>query len=161
MKKFIYIFFGILGGALLVILAAIGGIIGGGSSVLIGSIIHNMPIGSIIGATFAALAFNFVCKKYDAYMSKSIKAEQQTPSPFTTPTPQKTLLTDDNKHYWGCGTYGLATIIGVNIGYGFCSNPTWAFIIAISLSGILGLIGLVIVIKSKLWQPIADKKANS
>lgn len=160
MKKFIYIFFGILGGALLVILAGIGGIIGAGSSVLIGSIIHNMLIGSLIGASFAAVAFNFVCKKYDAFMKQSIKAEQTT-SPFTTETPKKTLLTDGNKHFWGCGTYALATIIGVNAAYGLIADSTWAFITAVILSGILGMIGLFIVIKSKLWQPIADKKASS
>ena len=167
MKAIIYIFFSILAIILVAVLTAIGGAIGAGSSILIGEMINNILIGSIFGGLLAGYAFHFVCKKYEQLMSKIKKTESKgsVPDPFINDRPaeqqpqesKQNPLTEGNKHLWGSFSYMLFTIIGVNAIYAL-AGPSWQVPLAIVVSGLLGMLGLIPVILLKLWQPLNFKK---
>jgi len=164
MKAIIYIFCGTLAVILVAILTGIGGAIGAGSSILIGEMIHNIFVASIFGGVLAGYTFHFVCKKYEvmAYAWKNRDRENKTANPFTTDQPidkerLEKPLTQGNKHLWGSLSYLLSTILGVNIVYAL-AGPSWQVVIAIIVSGLLGMLGLIPVLLLKLWQPLKFSK---
>ncbi len=75
-----------------------------------------------------------------------------------TPAAVPPSLAKDRRHLWGSASYFFSTMIGVNLIQSLISNPTWAVIATIIGSGLLGLAGLALVVKLKLWDPNFKQK---
>ncbi len=148
-KLIIYAFFGAIGGVVLSLLSAVGGFAGGGTSLLINSLIGNLLVSSLIGGALAAIAFHALIGGVDTFLTYAAKEKGDKSGAEVKPPS----LAQDRRYLWGSASYFIATVIGVNLVGSFIANPTWNVIVTIVGSGLLGLLGLGIVVSLKLWQP--------
>lgn len=151
MKVFVTLFFGAIGVVALSILSAIGGLAGGGVSLLANELTSNLLLSSFIGATFAAFVFHGVVKGLDKFFITVAKKEAADDPTGSRPKPPS--LASDPKHLWGSVSYFVSTLIGVNLFGTLITDPQWAIIATIVGSGLLGLIGLAAIFGLNLWRP--------
>lgn len=149
MKLFVALFFGAIGVVLLGILSAVGGLAGGGVSLLILSVIGNVLVSSLIGGAVAALAFHLVCKTADSFFAKTAASESAPGEPAVEPPS----VTRDKKYLWGSLSYFVSTVVAVNLAAAIFSDPTWSILFTILGGGALGILGVGAVIGLKLWIP--------
>ncbi len=153
-KVIVYGFFGLLGAVLLGCLSAVGGFFGAGTSLLVAAIVGNLLIGSLVGGVVAAFAFHGLIKGIDAFLIKAAEEKEKHGNSGIKPPS----LAQDGKHLWGSVSYFITTVIGVNLIHAFFTSPTWFTIVTIIGSGFLGLLGLALVVKLKLWEPDFKKQ---
>jgi hypothetical protein len=153
-KVFIYGFFGLFGAIILSLLSAVGGFAGAGVSLLIVSVFGNVLISSLIGGVSAAIAFHALIQGVDTFLVKA--AEEKGKKSGTEVKPPS--LAQDRRYLWGSVSYFISTVIGVNLISSLIANPTWSVIATIVGSGLLGLVGLGLVVKLKLWEPNFKQK---
>ncbi|MCC6981078.1 MAG: hypothetical protein IT343_22340 [Candidatus Melainabacteria bacterium] len=149
MKLFVALFFGAIGVVLLSVLSAVGGLAGGGVSLLILSVVGNVLISSLIGGAVAALAFHLVCKAADTFFAKTAAGESVPGEPAVVPPS----ITRDKKYLWGSLSYFASTVLAVNLAAAIFSDPTWSILFTIIGGGALGILGVAAVIGLKLWIP--------
>lgn len=147
-KTFVYIFFGLLGGVLLALLSAVGGLFGAGSALLINTIISNILIASVIGGIIAGTAFHCLCHAGNKFFEKIAKNEASPDGKIkVSPT-----LTEGNKHLWGSLAYLISNVIAVNLANAIFP-ASWSVFATILLAGFLGIVGIIITIAIGLWRP--------
>lgn len=149
MKLFVALFFGAIGVVLLGILSAVGGLAGGGVSLLILSVLGNVLISSLIGGAVAALAFHLVCKNADSFFVNVAAKESVPDEPAVIPPS----ITRDKKYLWGSLSFFASTVLAVNLAAAVFSDPTWSILFTILGGGALGILGVAAVIGLKLWVP--------
>ncbi|MCC7527651.1 MAG: hypothetical protein IT342_03950 [Candidatus Melainabacteria bacterium] len=153
-KVFVYGFFGAIGAVILSLLSAVGGFAGAGTSLLVISLGVNVLAASLIGGVTAAAAFHTLIKGVDSFLVKTAEEKEKKAG-----TPVKAPCLAQNRRYlWGSVSYFISTVIGVNLITALISNPTWSVIATIIGSGLLGLAGLAVVVKLKLWEPDFKQK---
>lgn len=153
-KVFVYGFFGIFAAIILSLLSAVGGFAGAGVSLLVISLIGNVLIGSLVGGVSAAIAFHALIQGVDKFLvkaadEKSKKAGTEVKAPS---------LAQNRRYLWGSVSYFISTVVGVNLIHSLIADPTWGVIATIIGSGLLGLAGLALVVKLKLWEPDFKQK---
>lgn len=153
-KIFVTVFFGLFGLILFCALSTVGGLAGGGISLLVAGVTGSIIIGSVVGAAIAAFAFHGLMKAIDNVLIGI--AKKKADADGNAPTPPS--LTEDNKHYWGSASYFISTLVGVNLVHALVADQTWNIIATIVASGILGLLGLGVVVGLKLWSPSLRRK---
>jgi len=155
-KVFVTVFFGAIGLIVLSVLASVGGLVGGGSSLIIQSIIGNVLVSSLVGGALSAFAFHLTVKSVDRFFVKvaareaSEKTEDDIDRDMVEIPPS---LARDGKHFWGSLSFFLSTLLGVNLAAALFSDTTWSIVFTILGSGLLGLVGVGLVIWLKLWTP--------
>lgn len=153
-KILIFVLFGIPALIILAILIAIGGVVGGGLSILLAEQFGNVLIASLAGATAAGVVFQaFFTRLMDAFSRLRKEGDGGQPGD------EKRKMYSGNP-FWGSIAYFAATIIGVNLTYAFVTNPAWIAILGIGLSGALGLGGLWLVDRLKLFRIGMTKEQN-
>lgn len=153
-KVFIYGFFGLFGAIILSLLSAVGGFAGAGVSLLIISVFGNVLISSLIGGVSAAIAFHALIQGVDTFLVKAAAQKSQKSGQEVKPPS----LAQDRRYLWGSVSYFVSTVIGVNFILSLIADPTWGVIATIVGSGLLGLAGLGLVVKLKLWEPNFKQK---
>lgn len=149
MKVFIALFFGAIGVVLLGILSAVGGLAGGGVSLLFLSVIGNVLISSVLGGAVAGFAFHLVCKSTDKFFVKVAASESAPDKPAVVPPS----ITRDKKYLLGSLSFFASTVLAVNLAAAIFSDPTWMIVATIFGGGALGILGLVAVIGLRVWTP--------
>ncbi len=153
-KVLIYGFFGVFGAIILSLLSAVGGFAGAGTSLLAISLGVNVVISSLIGGVAAAIAFHALIQGVDKFLVKAAEEKGKKSGAEVKPPS----LAQDSRYLWGSVSYFISTVIGVNLIGSLIANPTWSVIATIIGSGLLGLAGLGIVVKLKLWLPDFKQK---
>lgn len=156
-KLFIGLFFGLIGAFFLSIFSAVGGVFGAGTALIANSFVGDVLIASLIGGAVAAVAFHAAIKGIDKLFIKI--AEKKAEQGNTGIKPPS--LAADKRYLWGCVSYFITTVIGVNLFHALLSSPTWFAIATVLGTGLLGLVGLGAVVALKLWDPSLKKQNDN
>lgn len=155
-KLLIFALFGVPALLIAAILIAIGGVVGGGLSVLLAGQFGNPIIATLAGALCSGIAFHFFFTTLIG-LFRQLNEEDGTGKPAPG---NGTVKGYTGNHLYGSLSYFAATIIGVSLAFALFNNPTLVMLAAIGLTGVLGLAGLALVGKLGLFKVGMPKKAR-
>ncbi|MCC7531171.1 MAG: hypothetical protein IT342_21875 [Candidatus Melainabacteria bacterium] len=89
------------------------------------------------------------------YFLRKVAEEEAAPGESAEVPPQ---LSQGGKHLWGWLSYFFSTVIGVNLFHALTADGTVNLGATILGSGFLGLVGLGLIVYTKLWEPSFKRK---